>query len=341
MSITITIDPGHYGHTYNPGVVPGYYESETVWKLHLYLVKEFEALGINVKTTRKNIDENPALYDRGYSAKGTDLFISVHTNAVGKYTNETELVDRAEIITGLDHKETYSELANAVGENIRNVMGTRQNYITYTRESEEKKGIEWYGVLRGAQGAGVIRRMIIEHSYHTCTRTCNWLLNETNLAYLAKTEAAVIANYLKSVEPKPIREDYKEWEGITLEDVNMRVYPVSGSVITPIAKGSKVKVLNEYLGSVGYIWYKIQYGSFEGYVHSAYILPNQLEVKIVNTPELNVRIGPGVSYQNLPVMKLVFKGTKLNVLETIDNWCRVYIQDTPSKVGYVKKDYLQ
>ena len=32
----ICLDPGHYGEKYNAGVVSGYYESATVWKLTQY-----------------------------------------------------------------------------------------------------------------------------------------------------------------------------------------------------------------------------------------------------------------------------------------------------------------
>ena len=75
----ICLDPGHYGNRYNAGVVPGYYESSTVWKLTQYEKEYLEQMGIEVLVTRKNIDENPDLTARGKAAEGCDLFVSNHT----------------------------------------------------------------------------------------------------------------------------------------------------------------------------------------------------------------------------------------------------------------------
>ena len=58
------------------------------WKLHNYLKKELEAFGIGVVTTRTNQNTDRALYERGAASKGCNLFISVHSNAVGNGVNE-------------------------------------------------------------------------------------------------------------------------------------------------------------------------------------------------------------------------------------------------------------
>ena len=54
---------------------------------------------------------------------------------------------------------------------------------------------EYYGVLRGASNVGCPLYYIIEHSFHTNERAAKWLLDEENLARLARVEAAVIAIY--------------------------------------------------------------------------------------------------------------------------------------------------
>ena len=61
----IWLDPGHYGEKYNAGVVSGYYESATVWKLTQYEKEYLEQMGIEVLVTRSNINENPDLTARG------------------------------------------------------------------------------------------------------------------------------------------------------------------------------------------------------------------------------------------------------------------------------------
>ena len=78
---TVCLDAGHYGK-YNPSpVVSGYYEAETVWKLHLKLKTELEKWGIRVVTTRENQIEDRALTSRGKASADADLFLSLHTNA--------------------------------------------------------------------------------------------------------------------------------------------------------------------------------------------------------------------------------------------------------------------
>lgn len=97
----ICLDPGHYGEKYNAGVVSGYYESATVWKLTQYEKEYLEQMGIEVLVTRSNINENPDLTARGKMAAGCDLFVSNHTNACG-----TEAVNRAVAIHFTDRNET-------------------------------------------------------------------------------------------------------------------------------------------------------------------------------------------------------------------------------------------
>ena len=98
----VCLDAGHYGKYNRSPVVPQYYESHMVWKLHLMLKKYLEQLGIQVVTTRTNKDKDLALVSRGMASKGCDLFLSLHSNACGSesvnyaaiyhLTNDTILV---------------------------------------------------------------------------------------------------------------------------------------------------------------------------------------------------------------------------------------------------------
>ena len=88
MAVKVCLEAGHYGKYNRSPAVSSYYESDMTWKLHNYLKKEWEAFGIGVVTTRTNQNTDRALYERGAASKGCNLFISVHSNAVGNGVNE-------------------------------------------------------------------------------------------------------------------------------------------------------------------------------------------------------------------------------------------------------------
>lgn len=200
---TICLDAGHYGlYNRSPGVT-AYYESNMSWKLHLYLKSELESYGFNVITTRENQDIDKNLVERGQTSVGCDLFISIHSNAVGRYMNESTDFPLAVVLlpddsTNID--EISTEVGNLLATTIENVMGTKQIGRTWTRLSEDDRngdGIlndEWYGVMFGAKSVGT-PAILLEHSFHTNTRSAKWLLNDDNLQILAKAESETIAEY--------------------------------------------------------------------------------------------------------------------------------------------------
>lgn len=77
MAKRICLDAGHYGKYNQSPVVKEYYESDMNWKLHIYLKAELENYGFEVITTRKEQAKDLGLYERGYKAKGCDLFLSL------------------------------------------------------------------------------------------------------------------------------------------------------------------------------------------------------------------------------------------------------------------------
>ena len=186
----ICLDPGHYGEKYNAGVVSGYYESATVWKLTQYEKEYLEQMGIEVLVTRSNINENPDLTARGKMAAGCDLFVSNHTNACG-----TEAVNRAVAIHFTDRNETLvddqsREFAAQIAKVIQNTMGV-DGYQIYSRLSDNdrdgngKKDDNYYGVLNGSFLAGV-PGVIAEHSFHTnipVSKAVGILFGMPNLSY--------------------------------------------------------------------------------------------------------------------------------------------------------------
>ena len=213
----VCIDAGHYAkYNRSPGNSK-YYESEVMWKLHLLLKSYLEALGIEVVTTRSNASKDLELHKRGQKAKGCDLFISLHSNAVGSAMNES--IDYAAIYHLTDDTTTKAddiskEFAKIIAPVIANLMGTKQGYKVLTRKSSNDRNNDgmfndnYYGVLHGARLVNV-PGLILEHSFHTNSAAVKWLLDENNLDKLAKAEAECIASYLKGEKvttpeaPKP------------------------------------------------------------------------------------------------------------------------------------------
>lgn len=184
----ICIDAGHYGKYNRSTVIPEYYESDMVWKLHLLQKEILEGYGFEVVLTRNKQAADRALYDRGYAAKGCVLFISNHSNACG-----TESVDYPVVYRGYDNIGNCDELARKLAEVIAVTMGTKQAGRTATRRGSS--GREYYGVLRGARAAGLSDYYILEHSFHTNRKATKWLLDESNLRKLAEEECRVIAEH--------------------------------------------------------------------------------------------------------------------------------------------------
>lgn len=219
----VHLDPGHYGSNYNKNTTGlNYYESKMAWNLTNYLKEELEKRGITVTLSRKSINNNPKLYDRGFGAKGCNLFLSLHSNACG-----TESVDYPIVYHGYD-KTVAKDFAQKMANLIKDTMNTKQNGKTGTRTGSNG---EYYGVLRGARAAGLTYYYIIEHSFHTNHNATLWLMNDSNLRELARKEADLIASYFigKTQEEKKetitttttIKEIYrirKSWE-----DVNSQI----------------------------------------------------------------------------------------------------------------------
>lgn len=187
MAIKICLDAGHYGKYNRSPAVPAYYESDMAWKLHLLLKKHLEQYGIQVITTRETQAKDKGTISRGKLAKGCDLFLSIHSNATDG-NKVDEATDYPLVIVPIDG--SGDALGVKLTECIEEVMGTNQNGRIWERKSDSGK--DWYGVLNGATSVGTTG-LILEHSFHTNTRSAKWLLDDANLDKMARAEAAVIA----------------------------------------------------------------------------------------------------------------------------------------------------
>lgn len=213
-TMKICLDAGHYGKYNQSPCNRAYYESDMVWKLHLLLKKHLESFGIPVALTRSNQDLDREFYSRGAASAGCNLFISLHSNAVAKGINNT-----------VDYPVSYCAIngaADAIGlvlaQCVEKVMGTVQKARIEHRNGNHG---DYYGVLRGATAVGV-PGIILEHSFHTNSKSTEWLLNDENLDKLAKAEAKTIATYYGIVKPEqPIEKEKKGW---IQEDGGWRYY---------------------------------------------------------------------------------------------------------------------
>jgi len=186
--IKICLDAGHYGKYNQSPVVPEYYESDMAWKLHLKLKKYLEEYGIKVITTRTKQKKDLGLTARGRTAKGCDLFLSIHSNAATK-----ESVDYPVAFVPING--SADKLGEQLAKCIEQIMKTKQSSRAESKKSE-KGNWDYYSVINGAVSVGV-PGIILEHGFHTNTRATKWLMVESNLDKLAKAEAKVIADYFK------------------------------------------------------------------------------------------------------------------------------------------------
>ena len=221
----ICIDPGHYGKQNRSPGIPEYYESEMVWKLANLQKKYLEQLGHQVILTRNDPNKDLALVSRGKAAKGCDLFISDHSNAVGSGMNES--VSHASIIRMTDDGTTQCDdvakaFAEKIGPVIAQTMGITYKVTTRQAQSDRNgdgiKNDNYYGVLHGARLVNV-PGIILEHGFHTHSATVRWLLNDANLDRMAQNEAACIDQFFKNAEEQKNEEWYVVKKGDTLSKI--------------------------------------------------------------------------------------------------------------------------
>lgn len=210
MSIKVVLDAGH-GKTGNPyPPQKGFYEGTQMWKLANYLKTELEAYGIEVITTRPDINDNPSLLTRGQTAgkNKCDLFLSLHSNAPAS-ASDTKTTGSVVYYSVTDPKNKI--LADKLGNKVSELMG---HYYrgSLTRTYENNKNIDYYGVIRASAQSGCKCAILIEHGFHTNPKDSGFLIVDENLKKLAIAEAEIIADYFgvkKVVVVDPIVE-YKK-----------------------------------------------------------------------------------------------------------------------------------
>ena len=156
------------------------------------------------------------------------------------------------------------------------------------------------------------------------------------------------SNEEKPVEPeKPSVSVNKQGVVKVNSALNMRSGPGSNyGVIGTLRNNDKVEIIKEVDG-----WYEIRFNGKVGYVSKSYITivneeaNNGTESVIKEgtvygvSTNLNVRTGPGTSYQ---VVGYLLSGDKVKILGEENGWYKVQFNaSTGSKNGYVSKDYIK
>ena len=359
----VCIDAGHY-EKYNrsPGIA-AYYESEVMWKLHLLQKKHLEALGIEVVTTRSNQKKDLALKTRGKKAEGCELFISNHSNAVGSYMKED--VDYVAVYHLTDDTTTTAderskEIAAILAPLIADIMGTKQKCKVLTRKSSNDRngdGImndNYYGVLHGARLVNV-PGLILEHSFHTNSRSVNWLLNEDNLNRLAKAEAEAIARYLRGTggaETGEKTEDDKNIDAVVFTPYLARIIDDFANVRNGAGSSYKINVTVKKGEAFTIVEVKDGWGKLKS--GAGWLKLSQTEKvetkasKEETKPEattklpymvritasiLNVRAGAGMQYK---INRTVAKDEAFTIVEVKDGWGKL-----KSGAGWINLSYTE
>lgn len=361
----ICIDAGHYGKYNRSPVVPAYYESDMVWKLHLMQKEILERYGFEVIMTRSKQGTDKKIYNRGLAAKGCILFISDHSNACG-----SEGVDYPVVYRAYDNAGDSNRLALELAAVIASVMGTSKPGRTATRRGAS--GGEYYGVLRGARDAGLTDYYILEHSFHTNERAARWLLDDSNLRRLAEAECLAIARHYGMAGDIPADLDNTEISGgagggqnadSTEEDsgkddgsmipylvttacdvLNIRTgpgtgYPVVNRISEAAGRKNRYTIVEEKDGwgrlKSGAGWISLAYTEKEG---EAVQIPAFIPYIITTTCDvLNIRTGPGPGY---PVASQISEAAgrknRYTIVEEKDGWGRL-----KSGVGWIRLSYTR
>lgn len=206
----ICLDPGHYGNDYNPGVAAGYVESNFTWSYYFLLKERLERYGVEVVGTRASKDDYPKkpngeedLQARGKKAKGCDLFISIHSNAVDNKPDMNSVFCHWSVRSG--GEGIAKKIGNALTVLFRDEWEYCYAPTFYAKESEKYPGYDYFGVLKGAASVDV-PGIIVEHSFHTNPEYCEWAMTDGNLEKMADVEVQAIVEYYGLT--KPIEQDF-------------------------------------------------------------------------------------------------------------------------------------
>jgi cell wall-associated NlpC family hydrolase len=145
------------------------------------------------------------------------------------------------------------------------------------------------------------------------------------------TTGWVSADYV-SVSTKTAVSKAAVYGTVTGDDVNVRSKPnLDADVLTRLAEETRVEVLEEGDG-----WCKIQYEGTAGWVNRTYLSIKNGPTAIMMADDVNLRSKPDTDAE---VMKKLYEGEKVNVLDRTGNWFKV--KTLNGETGWVYSDFLK
>jgi N-acetylmuramoyl-L-alanine amidase len=202
MAIKIMLDPGH-GGTEQGATANGYIEKDLNLKLSLLLKYELQRCGFTVYMTRET-DINVDLELRGKLATQNqcDCLLSVHFNAMG----------RANVAKGFEAIYSFqSESAKWIALCISKQavgLGLYDRGV-WSKESDNYKGHNWYGVLRSSEPCpGVILEgLFLDNENDVRFLADPGFLKKLAVAYCKGVCAAYSIAYVPEPVSAPVKHD--------------------------------------------------------------------------------------------------------------------------------------
>lgn len=206
----VTLDPGH-GPRYNPGVVPPYYEGDRMFALATQLKDRLEKTGIfTVYLTRSSVNDDPTMANRSKFAiaKGSDIFLSLHTNAPG--SKEQWAYAAGSLIfyscKRPDSKVFGKQLTDAVVKAVKPSVPATYSRGATVQYYPNTNNLDYFAVIRESVESSKIKyAYLLETLFHTHTGECTWLNSDANIKKLAETLSDCFYAYFKNASPgKPV-----------------------------------------------------------------------------------------------------------------------------------------
>lgn len=257
--IKVTLDPGHgEGKMYNRGSLIGN-EGDNNFKMSKLLKTELEKLGVEVSTTRDYINMNPSLDFRGRCGKGSDLLLSLHTNAANSKASGVEVFD------DVNPRNKNTKLGEQLCKTTASVLDIPNRGVKYRSNS---KGYNYYGLLRFGQATN---NMIIEFCFHDNKNDITKYLDR--MQKLASEIAKTIYNHYSEKFPEgEFPKSILDSGTVNVDTLNVRSDAgILNKIVGKIHKGDKVKIYDEKKS-----WLNIGPGRW---VHSKYIDLNSKNAK--------------------------------------------------------------
>lgn len=264
----IILDPGH-GRGDNTGAVKGYAEGTAMFAYAYRLADKLREQGFDVGITRAKVTDNPSLTERGKMAKGADMFVSLHSNAVNDpaaYGVSTFYSIKRD---GDKHhaEKLCKELATLIN------GGTRARGAT-TR----KGGGDWdyYTVIQYAVKVNCPHVFLIEHGFHSNPEECAWLMQDANLEAMADLETKLICGILgayyygeREEKPQPAQPTITMRVNTPGDTLNVRTdADYRSEKLGELPDGSDVEVLEKAANG----WKRVRRGTLEGWVNGSYLI---------------------------------------------------------------------